>query len=77
MEPVVVTSPPVIDWHGDRVTLRTAGAGGYGDPTRRNRQSLAADYLDGKVSAEKIEQDYGVDIESEIKAPIRPAVSKA
>lgn len=35
---------------GDAVRLETSGGGGYGDPRRRDRQSLAADLLDGYVS---------------------------
>jgi N-methylhydantoinase B len=35
---------------GDRVTVETAGGGGYGDPKRRPRERAAADIADGKVS---------------------------
>src|ERR1700722_13041980 len=35
---------------GDRVTVETAGGGGYGDPARRPRERVAADIADGKVS---------------------------
>ena len=34
---------------GDRVTVETAGGGGYGDPRRRKRSLVAADIADGKV----------------------------
>jgi N-methylhydantoinase B len=36
---------------GDRVTVETAGGGGYGDPRSRLRARRAADIADGKVSA--------------------------
>jgi N-methylhydantoinase B/oxoprolinase/acetone carboxylase alpha subunit len=36
---------------GDRVTVETAGGGGYGDPARRKRELVAADIADGKISA--------------------------
>src|SRR5579872_294673 len=34
---------------GDRVTVETAGGGGYGDPRRRSSKLRAADIADGKV----------------------------
>ena len=34
---------------GDRVTVETAGGGGYGDPSRRSRELRAADIANGKV----------------------------
>lgn len=45
---------------GDTVTLRTAGAGGYGDPFLRPVEVVLADVLAGLVSAEAAERDYGV-----------------
>lgn len=36
---------------GDRLTVQTAGGGGYGDPARRAPERRAADIADGKVSA--------------------------
>src|SRR3984957_4636505 len=35
---------------GDRLTVETAGGGGYGDPRQRRPERLAADIADGKVS---------------------------
>ena len=46
--------------NGDVVSIRTPGAGGYGDPKERNRKALENDILDGKVSQEVAERDYGV-----------------
>jgi N-methylhydantoinase B/oxoprolinase/acetone carboxylase alpha subunit len=40
----------------------TPGGGGFGDPGKRSVESLLDDYLNGKLSAEKIAADYGVDI---------------
>jgi N-methylhydantoinase B len=37
---------------GDRLVIETAGAGGYGDPTRRHAQAVIGDIADGKVSAQ-------------------------
>lgn len=36
---------------GDRVTVETAGGGGYGDPARRDPALCAADIADGKVTS--------------------------
>jgi N-methylhydantoinase B len=47
---------------GDVVTLRTAGAGGYGDPFRRNSESVLQDVMRGLVSAIAARTDYGVAI---------------
>lgn len=47
---------------GRRLVVIQSGGGGFGGPARRNRASLKSDYLDGKMSAGKIKQDFGVDI---------------
>lgn len=36
---------------GDRLTVETAGGGGYGDPARRAPERRAADIADGKVGS--------------------------
>lgn len=50
---------------GQHLRIMTPGGGGFGDPGQRDRAALRRDFLDGKVSAEKIKQDYGVDIRAE------------
>lgn len=45
---------------GDVVTLLTSGAGGYGDPFRRDPASVLRDVERGVVSAAAAEHDYGV-----------------
>jgi N-methylhydantoinase B len=45
-----------------RVTLHTAGAGGYGDPYRRDPQRVLDDVRRGLVSADAARRDYGVAI---------------
>jgi N-methylhydantoinase B len=37
------------------------GGGGYGDPTRRDRESLACEIRNGVISAEAAKTDYGYD----------------
>jgi N-methylhydantoinase B len=43
---------------GDRVTTRTGGGGGYGDPLHRASESVQSDVLDGFVSEEQMEKWY-------------------
>ncbi|MFC7330420.1 hydantoinase B/oxoprolinase family protein [Marinactinospora rubrisoli] len=47
---------------GDIVTLRTSGAGGYGDPFDRAVEEVLADVRRGVVSLEAARRDYGVAI---------------
>jgi N-methylhydantoinase B len=44
---------------GERFLLQSAGGGGYGDPHRRDRASLARDIAEGYVSAAGATKDYG------------------
>jgi N-methylhydantoinase B len=45
--------------NGDVVSLRLPGAGGYGDPSKRDPNALAQDIRDGKVSPEQAKKEYG------------------
>ena len=45
---------------GDRVLIRCAGSGGYGDPLDREPDRVLKDVLDGYVSARSARDDYGV-----------------
>jgi N-methylhydantoinase B len=42
------------------ITLVGAGGGGYGDPLAREPRSVLRDHLDGLVSKERAESEYGV-----------------
>ncbi|MBM4423916.1 MAG: hydantoinase B/oxoprolinase family protein [Chloroflexi bacterium] len=44
---------------GDVVTMDAAGGGGYGDPRERDREAIARDVEEGKVSKEAAAKDYG------------------
>lgn len=50
---------------GDRLTLYTAGGGGYGDPTDRRHEDVAADVRDGLVSVERAIERYGFELEGD------------
>ena len=46
--------------HGQVLRHTTAGGGGYGDPLRRDPQSVLADVRAGKVTPEAAADTYGV-----------------
>jgi N-methylhydantoinase B len=45
---------------GDLVELKTGGGGGFGDPLERDPERVRVDCLDGYVTREAAERDYGV-----------------
>ena len=46
---------------GERLIVRYAGGGGYGDPKRRDRELLRRDLRDGYISLEAACRDYGLE----------------
>jgi N-methylhydantoinase B len=44
---------------GARLTFRTAGGGGFGDPSARDPAAVADDIAKGYISAEAALRDYG------------------
>jgi N-methylhydantoinase B len=46
---------------GDRLTFRTAGGGGWGDPAARDPLAIADDLAKGYISPEAARRDYGAD----------------
>lgn len=50
---------------GDVVSVQTAGGGGYGDPALRLPDAIRRDVEQGKVTAEKANNDYGCNIDVE------------
>jgi N-methylhydantoinase B len=44
---------------GERFLLQSAGGGGYGDPEKRDSDSLTRDLAEGYVSTEAAARDYG------------------
>jgi N-methylhydantoinase B len=45
---------------GDVVELRTGGGGGFGEPLERDPELVRTDLVDGYVTLEAAERDYGV-----------------
>lgn len=45
---------------GWKLTLYTAGGGGYGDPYKREPKRVLNDYLEGYISREHAKKEYGV-----------------
>jgi N-methylhydantoinase B len=54
---------------GDRLTFRTAGGGGWGEPRERERSALERDIAAGYVSPQAAKRDYGY-------APARASVAE-
>ena len=50
---------------GQHLRITTPGGGGFGAPAEHDRAALAKDCVDGKITAGKIKQDYGIDITSD------------
>jgi N-methylhydantoinase B len=48
---------------GEGISYRTSGGGGYGPPNERDPQLVLRDVLDGKVSAERAKELYGVAVD--------------
>ena len=71
--------------HRDEILChRTAGAGGWGDPLRRDPERVLADVRDGKVTPAAARRDYGVAvlgqpwrIDHEATATLRAAPARA
>ena len=47
---------------GARIHIEAPGSGGYGPPEKRDAARLRDDLLDGYVTADAAERDYGVDV---------------
>lgn len=52
---------------GERVVLRSAGGGGYGDPLDRAAEAVAEDYLLGYISDVSMRDHYGVVLDDQFK----------
>jgi N-methylhydantoinase B len=48
---------------GDVISYRTSGGGGYGAPHMRDPEAVLDDVLQGKISAERARERYGVEVD--------------
>jgi N-methylhydantoinase B len=55
----------VVVERNDRVFIRPAGGGGYGDPLEREPERVLRDVMDGYVSEKAARDLYGVLIDTE------------
>lgn len=60
MQDGTVTASSLSVRAGDRIVIRSSGGGGWGDPFKRDPQSVADDVLNGYVSVEHAKSEYGV-----------------
>ncbi|MDO8941709.1 MAG: hypothetical protein Q7U75_00920, partial [Desulfobacterales bacterium] len=51
---------------GTRITLRTAGGGGYGSPYLRDPELVRSDVANGYISIERAKTEYGVSVDAEM-----------
>lgn len=58
---------------GQRLLVTTAGGGGYGDPSRRDHASIAADVIEGMVTPERAREDYGLDADAALRRQTKRA----
>lgn len=59
------SNPPIPLDENDVILLRSAGGAGYGDPFERDPALVLRDVLEGYVSPEKADEEYGVIIDPE------------
>ena len=58
-EEIIPSKLETVLFKGDRLVVETAGGGGYGDPSKRNREAVERDVRNGKVSSEAARRIYG------------------
>ena len=56
---------PVLVRKGDRILIKTAGGGGYGDPQERDAERIAADVRNGLVSPDFARDLYGAVVDAD------------
>jgi N-methylhydantoinase B len=63
--------------HGDLVSVRVSGSGGYGHPRQRDPDLVARDVALGYVSAERAREEYGVIAEGDPRGRSSPPGPKS
>lgn len=51
---------------GDRMIVRSAGGGGFGDPLERDPKLVLEDVIEGNVSIDAAQRDYGVIVKADL-----------
>lgn len=62
--------------HGDLVSLRVSGSGGYGDPLARDPAMVVRDVTLGYVSAEQGRERYGVVLDAAGEVSVEATVAR-
>jgi N-methylhydantoinase B len=57
---------------GTKIVLQTAGAGGYGDPFKRNPLSVANDVKEGLITPDRAREAYGVAVDEKTGSINKP-----
>lgn len=60
---------------GEVGSIQTPGGGGYGDPLERDPELVLTDVINGKVTSERAEEDYGVVVDVEAREVDREATA--
>ncbi|WP_131735524.1 hydantoinase B/oxoprolinase family protein [Actinomadura roseirufa] len=76
-ERLLESKPHLAMTAGDRHRHVTAGGGGHGSPFEREPERVLEDVLDGKVTQEGAERDYGVVIRDDVIDESATAASRA
>jgi len=61
---------------GDSIGIEMPGGGGFGDPLTRPPEQVLEDVLNGYVSVESAERDYGVAIDPDDGAVLEEETSR-
>jgi N-methylhydantoinase B len=63
-EKILPAKSPAFRMHeGEVIMVQTAGGGGYGNPLEREPELVRRDVIDGLISVEAAEKDYGIVLE--------------
>jgi N-methylhydantoinase B len=61
---------PISLKEGQVIVVQSPGAGGYGDPHKRDRKQLARDVISGKYSPDFVRKNYGLSVDELSSVPI-------
>lgn len=67
----IMKTPDMPMASGDLISIRAGGGGGWGDPILRDPQAVLRDVIEGYVSVEAAEREYGVTVDLAIGRAVR------